>query len=114
MSRPGRPSSQPNFHAGAALHRQNTLQGLRFHGTPALSCVRAAENCSLLSLPPWSNPWLLAAIAVSVVLHLLILYTPPLAAMFRCVGYAWAGRLLRRGDGQLSQIMRAPVLGDHC
>lgn len=24
-----------------------------------------AENCSLLALPPWSNPWLLAAIAVS-------------------------------------------------
>lgn len=24
-----------------------------------------SENCSLLALPPWSNMWLLAAIAVS-------------------------------------------------
>ena len=24
-----------------------------------------SENCALLALPPWSNPWLLAAITVS-------------------------------------------------
>ena len=44
---------------------------------------RASENASLVTLPPWSNPWLLAAIGTSVALHLAILYTPPLAAMFR-------------------------------
>jgi hypothetical protein len=49
---------------------------------PALPCP-PAENCSLLWLPPWSNPWLLAAISVSMLLHMIILYTPPLAAMFR-------------------------------
>ena len=34
---------------------------------PAPCCTpfHPAENCSLLALPPWSNPWLLAAIAVS-------------------------------------------------
>lgn len=41
-----------------------------------------SENASLLQLPPWSNPWLLGAISVSVVLHLIILYTPGLAVMF--------------------------------
>lgn len=41
-----------------------------------------SENQSLLVLPPWSNPWLLAAIALSMALHMLILYVPPLAAMF--------------------------------
>ena len=41
-----------------------------------------SENNSLLQLPPWSNLWLLAAIAVSVLLHLVILYVPPVAALF--------------------------------
>ena len=33
-------------------------------------------------LPPWSNPWLLGSIAVTMVLHFLILYIQPLAVMF--------------------------------
>eukprot|EP00884_Botryococcus_braunii_P019514 jgi/Botrbrau1/6246/Bobra.0129s0001.2 len=41
-----------------------------------------SENNSLLQLPPWSNLWLLAAIALSMVLHMLILYIPPAAALF--------------------------------
>lgn len=41
-----------------------------------------SENNSLLQLPPWSNLWLLAAIAVSMLLHVFILYTPPVAAIF--------------------------------
>jgi len=49
-----------------------------------------SENCSLLTLPPWSNPWLLGAISVSVVLHLIILYVPPLAAMFSVTALGWA------------------------
>lgn len=34
-----------------------------------------SENQSLLAMPPWSNPWLLGAIALSMSLHFLILYT---------------------------------------
>jgi Ca2+ transporting ATPase len=41
-----------------------------------------SENCSLLTLPPWSNPWLLGAIALSMMLHVAIIYIPPLAVMF--------------------------------
>lgn len=41
-----------------------------------------SENNSLLQLPPWSNLWLLAAIAVSMLLHVVILYIPPVAAIF--------------------------------
>ena len=41
-----------------------------------------SENSSLLTLPPWSNPWLLGAIALSIILHICILYIPPLALMF--------------------------------
>eukprot|EP00887_Chlorella_sp_A99_P004497 scaffold34.g4497.t1 len=37
-----------------------------------------------------SNPWLLAAIATSVALHLLILYVAPLAAMFSVTALVWA------------------------
>lgn len=41
-----------------------------------------SENCSLLTLPPWSNPWLIGAIALSILLHIGIIYIPPLAVMF--------------------------------
>lgn len=48
-----------------------------------------SENQSLLVLPPWSNPWLLAAIALSMALHFLILYVSPLAAMFSVGPLSW-------------------------
>jgi hypothetical protein len=38
-----------------------------------------SENQSLLTTPPWSNSWLVAAITVSMALHLVILYVPFLA-----------------------------------
>ena len=41
-----------------------------------------SENSSLLRLPPWSNRWLLAAIAMSMALHAFILYVPPAALLF--------------------------------
>lgn len=41
-----------------------------------------SENESLFSVPPWSNIWLLAAIALSFVLHFAILYVPSLAGIF--------------------------------
>ncbi|KAI8469125.1 MAG: hypothetical protein J3K34DRAFT_454251 [Monoraphidium minutum] len=44
-----------------------------------------SEDNSLLTLPPWSNPWLAVATAVSLGLHCLILYVPPLAAIFSIV-----------------------------
>ena len=62
-----------------------------------------SENCSLLTIPPWSNPWLLGAIAVSVALHLLILYIAPLAAMFSVVALSWA-------EWKMVLWLSAPVL----
>ncbi|KAI3430776.1 hypothetical protein D9Q98_009188 [Chlorella vulgaris] len=62
-----------------------------------------SENCSLLSLPPWSNMWLLAAISVSVLLHLIILYVPPLAAMFSVVALGWA-------EWRMVLLLSAPVV----
>mmetsp|Transcript_20634 Transcript_20634/g.57264 ORF Transcript_20634/g.57264 Transcript_20634/m.57264 type:complete len:1008 (+) Transcript_20634:154-3177(+) len=41
-----------------------------------------SENNSLLVLPPWSNPWLLAAITTSMAIHMFILYFPPAAHIF--------------------------------
>ncbi|KAG0606337.1 hypothetical protein M758_9G132800 [Ceratodon purpureus] len=41
-----------------------------------------SENQSLLALPPWSNLWLLGAIALSMLLHVLIIYVPALSLMF--------------------------------
>jgi P-type Ca2+ transporter type 2A len=62
-----------------------------------------SENCSLLVLPPWSNPWLLGAIAVSVILHLIILYTPPLALMFSVVPLSWV-------EWKMVLVLSAPVV----
>lgn len=66
-----------------------------------------SEDNSLLQLPPWSNPWLLLATAVSLGLHCVILYIPFLAQV-RFVGFrggretgggAGTGRVGGRGQG---------------
>ncbi|XP_024982102.1 calcium-transporting ATPase 4, endoplasmic reticulum-type-like [Cynara cardunculus var. scolymus] len=44
-----------------------------------------SENESLLTMPPWVNPWLLLAMSVSFGLHFLILYIPFLAQVFGIV-----------------------------
>jgi Ca2+-transporting ATPase len=47
--------------------------------------VCAAQDNSLLQMPPWCNPWLLVAMALSFGLHFLILYVPVLAGIFSIV-----------------------------
>ena len=51
-----------------------------FNAANALS-----EDNSLLTVPVWTNPWLLMAMAVSFGLHFLILYVPALATTFSIV-----------------------------
>ncbi|XP_078441921.1 endoplasmic reticulum-type calcium-transporting ATPase 3 isoform X1 [Wolffia australiana] len=41
-----------------------------------------SENQSLLVIPPWSNPWLVGSIIVTMVLHVFILYIKPLSVLF--------------------------------
>ena len=35
-----------------------------------------SEDNSLLTMPPWINPWLILAIAGSILSHMMILYVP--------------------------------------
>eukprot|EP00922_Rhytidocystis_sp_ex-Travisia-forbesii_P036272 GHVS01053808.1.p1 GENE.GHVS01053808.1~~GHVS01053808.1.p1 ORF type:complete len:1139 (+),score=157.77 GHVS01053808.1:23-3439(+) len=44
-----------------------------------------SEDGSLLQMPPWANPWLLVAIAASILTHCAILYVAPLASIFGVV-----------------------------
>ncbi|GLT84821.1 hypothetical protein SLE2022_030330 [Rubroshorea leprosula] len=44
-----------------------------------------SEDNSLVTMPPWRNPWLLVAVSVSLGLHCLILYVPFLADVFGIV-----------------------------
>ncbi|KAJ7514338.1 hypothetical protein O6H91_23G039900 [Diphasiastrum complanatum] len=44
-----------------------------------------SEDGSLLTMPPWVNPWLLLAMSISFGLHFLILYIPFLANIFGIV-----------------------------
>lgn len=52
-----------------------------------------SENQSLLKMPPWSNPWLVGAICLSMALHFLILYVDPLPVSMRVLsvgfGLVW-------------------------
>lgn len=44
-----------------------------------------SEDGSLLTMPPWVNPWLMLAMSMSFGLHFLILYVPFLAQVFGIV-----------------------------
>ena len=46
----------------------------------ALSAV-SVDN-SLLRVPPWRNPWLLAGVALPTLLHIAVLYTPAACRVF--------------------------------
>ncbi|WVF66907.1 calcium-translocating P-type ATPase, SERCA-type [Kwoniella sp. CBS 6097] len=47
------------------------------------ACNSLSENESLFVLPLWSNPYLVASIALSMALHFMILYVPFFRGMFR-------------------------------
>ncbi|KAG0465912.1 hypothetical protein HPP92_020076 [Vanilla planifolia] len=49
-----------------------------------------SENQSLLVIPPWSNPWLVGSIALTMLLHIMILYIKPLSILFSVVPLSWA------------------------
>ncbi|KAM1467343.1 hypothetical protein ACFX2I_032456 [Malus domestica] len=72
------------FHAGKVKAMTLSLSVLvaieMFNSLNALS-----EDGSLLTMPPWVNPWLLVAMSVSFGLHFLILYVPFLAQVFGIV-----------------------------
>ncbi|XP_066362867.1 calcium-transporting ATPase 4, endoplasmic reticulum-type-like [Miscanthus floridulus] len=72
------------FHTGKVKATTLSLSVLvaieMFNSLNALS-----EDSSLLTMPPWVNPWLLVAMSVSFGLHFLILYVPVLATVFGIV-----------------------------
>ncbi|KAK0429506.1 hypothetical protein QR680_011410 [Steinernema hermaphroditum] len=49
-----------------------------------------SENQSLLKMPPWTNVWLCAAIALSMSLHFIILYVDIMATIFQITPLCWA------------------------
>lgn len=53
------------------------------------ACNALSENESLLTLPVWTNPYLVLAIAGSMIGHCVILYTPFLADLFQVVPLSW-------------------------
>ncbi|KAH8065156.1 calcium-transporting ATPase [Aureococcus anophagefferens] len=73
-----------DYFAPARSRRRLSLSVLvsieMFNALNALS-----EDCSLVSQPPWVNPYLLAAMALSFGLHFLVMYVPALAAVFHVV-----------------------------
>jgi len=54
------------------------------------ACNSLSENESLLVLPLWTNPYLVAAITLSMALHFMILYVPFFSSLFQIVPLNWA------------------------
>jgi Ca2+ transporting ATPase len=53
------------------------------------ACNSLSENESLLVLPVWSNPYLVASIALSMALHFMILYVPFFRGLFQITPLNW-------------------------
>ncbi|SIO73219.1 Cation transporting ATPase C-terminus [Babesia microti strain RI] len=49
------------------------------------ACNALSNQTSLISMPPWTNPYLVMAVMSSIAIHCLVLYTPPLARIFGVV-----------------------------
>lgn len=62
-----------------------------------------SEDGSLVSMPPWINPYLLIAITFSIGVHCVILYVPALASIFQIVPLSFA-------EWQLVILLAAPVV----
>ncbi|KAF8006349.1 hypothetical protein BT93_K0596 [Corymbia citriodora subsp. variegata] len=81
------------FHGGKVKATTLSLSVLvaieMFNSLNALS-----EDTSLVTMPPWVNPWLLLAMCVSFGLHFLILYIPVLAQVFGIVPLSFSEWLL--------------------
>ena len=53
------------------------------------ACNSLSENESLLVLPIWANPYLVASIALSMALHFMILYVPFFRGLFQITPLNW-------------------------
>lgn len=77
-------SSKPcDYMSGAGKRTASTLSLSVLVTIEMFNALNAlSEDGSLLEMPPWANPWLLVAMAVSFGLHFVILYVPILAQVF--------------------------------
>lgn len=62
-----------------------------------------SEDGSLLSMPPWVNPYLLLAMALSFGLHFVILYVPSFGSIFSIVPLSY-------DEWMLVMLFSAPVM----
>ena len=53
------------------------------------ACNSLSENESLFVLPIWTNPYLVASIALSMALHFMILYVPVMRDLFQISPLGW-------------------------
>jgi Ca2+ transporting ATPase len=53
------------------------------------ACNSLSENESLFVLPIWTNPYLVASIALSMGLHFMILYVPFMRGLFQITPLNW-------------------------
>jgi Ca2+ transporting ATPase len=75
---------------GEAAHRATTMSlSILVVIEMFNACNSLSENESLLVLPLWSNPYLVASIALSMALHFMILYVPFFRTLFQITPLNW-------------------------
>ena len=67
------------------------------------ACNSLSENESLLVLPIWTNPYLVASIALSMGLHFMILYVPFFRSLFQITPLNWV-------EWKAVLVISAPVI----
>lgn len=96
--------SDPCDFFGTGKIKASTLSLTVLVAIEMLNALNAlSEDSSLVRMPPWSNPWLLVAMAGSFALHFLIMYVPVLATVFSIVP-------LSLNEWLLVLIFSAPVV----
>jgi Ca2+-transporting ATPase len=79
-------TANPGEYVSAGKVKATTLSLSVLVAIEMLNSLNAlSEDGSLLTMPPWVNPWLCLATVVSLSLHALILYIPFLANIFGIV-----------------------------
>ncbi|CUV07407.1 unnamed protein product [Cryptosporidium hominis] len=82
----GSTQSEPCTYFSIGKKKASTLSLTVLVVIEMLNALNAlSEDNSLLQVPPWANPLLLVAILISVFVHLVILYVPPISVIFNVV-----------------------------
>jgi len=86
--------ANPDFHSyGCSVFQHSTPMAMALSILVTIELLNAlnsvSEDQSMLSMPPWKNPYLIGANLLSLGLHMVILYVPFMAKIFSLTPLSW-------------------------